>query len=124
GRGVAAALLVLGGVAVQGARFSVAAKLLGAVERLVKEVGFTLSAPDRAMFDDLKAALERGMQADALRRGWSAGAAMPYDELLERALGYARRATGGRYPGAAARISKCLARWYEPISVRCRGMKP
>src|SRR5690606_27990766 len=93
-RGVATAVLLLGGVAVQEARFSVAAKLLGAVERLVKEVGFTLSAPDRAMFDDLKAALERGMQADALRRGWSAGAAMPYDELLERALGYARRAKG------------------------------
>lgn len=93
-RGVATALLLLSGVAVQEARFSVAAKLLGAVERLVKEVGFTLSAPDRAMFDDLKAALERGMQADALRRGWSAGAAMPYDELLERALGYARRAKG------------------------------
>ena len=107
-RGVATALLLLSGVAVQEARFSVAAKLLGAVERLVKEVGFTLSAPDRAMFDDLKAALERGMQAD------SASA------RVERGRRHALRRTAGAGPRirpAGQGAAGIPARRHEAVSV-------
>jgi predicted ATPase/transcriptional regulator with XRE-family HTH domain len=81
-RGIAACLAGLGGVAVAEGEAHRAARLLGAVDSLLKSTKGALDAADQLAYDQHVASTRAQLEAAAFATAWAAGQAMPLDEAI------------------------------------------
>jgi predicted ATPase/DNA-binding CsgD family transcriptional regulator len=92
--GIAHSLIGCAALAAAGGGAPSAIGLLGAADRLVREIDYTLPSAEQTRLHRLTDDLRRTVDSDAFAVGWRSGQAMPVDEAVEWALRALEEARG------------------------------